>query len=303
MFYELSSEDIESFKYNIFHQAIPRTASRSLTDNLLKSIPNSMGVLDFPANRIANNFSQGILPPYLPLKLPGEVAKEYSKIRLMNKDKVLYFHGHEVLGIAEILQLPQLYFTVIRDPINRFLSNFCWLSWNELGSNVNRGEHLRRYISFFEHHNFYCYYLSQPRWQFPLSDHFSNIFDITSLRLSDPLACVKKEIKQKFFLVGTTEKIYETVILLAYMFKLNTLYPIKRDIFTIKGINRESLPEDLLVELQEKTYLDNLLFKEVSVMVDILIKRYGLEDIVQRYKEKCLLENNKTKYVVLKMNW
>ncbi len=124
------------------------------------------------------------------------------------------FYGHNLFGLIEKNSLPDKYFTVLRNPYERLISDFFWMATNNFKKSAY--ESLRDFESFVmesEHLEFYIHHCGD------LNYDNKQHFDIEECsRIPNDLAntIARRNLNEQFWMVGITEMFEETLFYIKY---------------------------------------------------------------------------------------
>lgn len=129
--------------------------------------------------------------------------------------RLLFLKGHWVRGAERHLQGRHAFFTILRDPVERFLAEFFWINrragigypWDQLPA-------LDAWVGAFEdagHANMYCYEYATDLLDRPdFSIHASPV-NMASRRATDLYAEAERSLSERYFMVGVTEMYEESL--------------------------------------------------------------------------------------------
>lgn len=186
------------------------------------------------------------------------------------RDNIKLLYGHLPFGLHIHFSHPCDYITIVRDPIERVLSEYARLmSWRDLSHIKNsekaRGMSLKDFInSNFAATNNYQTRVISKNW----TDQYEEVSPIGE----DELAEAKQNLKKYFIGVGVTDRLDEAIVVFAKMFGWKNPYYFEKKYST----NRDgAVPRECREAMKEKNKLDMELYRFAGQMLDESIARYG----------------------------
>jgi len=196
--------------------------------------------------------------------------KKFKNLSQEKRKKIRYLEGHVPFGLHKYLFFKPAYITILRHPVNRLISHFYLAK-----SNPNHYLYSRvkdRDMSFVDY----------------IQSKISSELDNGQTRLLSGLKAVdtvhghgkvtekvfrraKKNIKEFFPLVGTTEKFDHFLILLKEYFKWNNVFYFKKNVSPRKKKIRVNSKIRKIIE--ENNQSDLKLYQYVNKKLDKLIKK------------------------------
>ena len=201
-----------------------------------------------------------------------EYIHKFKEIPQSEKRDIKVLPGHLPFGVHEYLPQPSVYITLLRDPIDRVISNYCFvrsMPWNAVYKEAN----------------------SKSLKEFLLSgSYLDNTLDNGQTRMlagmpgitckygactTEILDIAKKNLSNSFSVVGLTERFDETLILLKRVFGWKNLLYVKKNV-TEKRLNKEDISSDTLEVIVKYNKLDIELYKYAEELFERAVNQYGL---------------------------
>ncbi len=208
-----------------------------------------------------------------------EVSFEYFKnMPQKERDKIQLLHGHMPFGLHEYFSHPCDYITVLRDPVERIISEYTFLnSKKNIPTRVKnyellRGSSLEEFVrSDFDSVNDYAVRIYSGKWREPYQR-------VVPLSRAD-LETAKQNLVRYFRVVGVTERLDETIVVLAKKFGWRRPYYLRN----MRVMKRDyEVTEDIQKIVRKKNALDYELYAFANAMLDASIKEYGKVFFVDR---------------------
>lgn len=221
----------------------------------------------------------------------------YATIAKKSRRRPLLISGHWTHGVEEHLNGPWLKFTLMRDPVERFVSEFFWINRNAAGIGYpwDLLPLLERMVADYEcagHANVYCYEYATPLCGRPhVYVHGSPL----NMARTDPGALHAKAealLSSDYFLVGVTEMFEETLYALFALLGLPRikmwfnpphLYAAHRGENTRK-FGRRDLPVRLLKRIEALTEADQDLYDRHRAMFERRFADFRFGEGFRAYK-------------------
>jgi hypothetical protein len=150
--------------------------------------------------------------------------KEYLYALMSRKDShKYYFHGHWVNGVDLILNSPATNITILRNPIDRFLSEFFWQHRSDPScataplEMVSEIENWINALSEVGHANFYCYEIAIPSIDKAEFHAHLRLENMRQFSANDLYLRANLILESKYCFVGISELFEESLM---YFFRL-----------------------------------------------------------------------------------
>lgn len=199
----------------------------------------------------------------------------FSRFSQEKRDSVLFLRGHMPFGLHSYFSHPCDYVTVVRDPVERVLSEYTRLAmWRPDAMKIFRsqerlsGVSLEDFVSddFAAVNNYQTRILS-GRW----AGRYEKVLPIDR----DVLETAKGNLTKYFKVVGTTDRLDETILVLAKMFGWrNPYYLEKKQLAKRKGIIPQE-SSNIREAIKERNKFDAELYRFAGEMLDESILKYG----------------------------
>lgn len=221
---------------------------------------------------------------------------EFRALSKEDKHKIRFISGHNNFGIHKELDDTTSYFTIIRNPVECFISTyyFCWqtaVTRNYITRQIEFGS-LEQWVNYNLQQNYRFGYLPETLMQFdPCWQNPQNTVNLHNLDKETVYNKTKKSMDTYFFMIGITEMMPESMFMLAWYNGWNKI-PV------IGHINKTKLREN-------QNSLHPLLIKKIKAVQDVSIQLYneykqafekkfaelckqfpGLEESLKRYKQQ-----------------
>ena len=154
-----------------------------------------------------------------------------SDYELQNKKNLLItnsnvrrlFYGHNLFKLLELLGIDQKYFTLLRNPIDRLITDYFWLKNKEKNMNAYKAlESFYKFVESTEHLEFYIHHLGPL--DFRNKQHF-NYQECSSISNKNAFKLACQNLKEKFWMVGIMELFEESLFIASKEIKIKKLAP------------------------------------------------------------------------------
>ena len=189
------------------------------------------------------------------------------------KDSITLLRGHMPFGLHIHFSHPCDYITIVRDPVERILSEYARLTmWRDI-SHIRNFEKLKGIsLKDFVTSNFAAANNYQTR---VLSGNWTGQYEEASLLEEGVLEDAKHNLRKYFTAVGVTDRLDETVVILAKIFGWkNPYYAKKRQVGKYSGTIPQGYSEIHEI-IRDKNKLDNELYQFAGKMLEESIMHYG----------------------------
>ena len=205
---------------------------------------------------------------------PLENAPQICRIQELStsqKRKIQLIKGHTFFGWHEFLPQSCSYFTILREPIERFISNYFFLLKKEghpLGQKlVEQKVTLEDFVNWKGEDNYQTRYLAKH-----IGEKNLDIKNEDCTRQTLELA--KKNLTENFAVVGTVEEFDKTLLILKNTFKWENIY------YKVRNKNKQRpanslIPQKTLDLIKEKNKLDLELYQYASKSLEGLVEKQG----------------------------
>jgi Galactose-3-O-sulfotransferase len=194
---------------------------------------------------------------------PRRLAEEVGRLPASERDSIRAFVGHMPFGLHRVLSRPSTYLTLVRDPVERLISHYHF-SLNDPtaplhGEVVSKGMTLKDYVE-----------RSEAAWEFNDGQTRSlgcDLFRWPCASSTDLLERAKRNIHERFAVVGTVERFDESVLLMRRA--LDWDWPLYRSAKVAHDRpRREDIPDDALRAIVARNELDAELHRYVAERLD-----------------------------------
>jgi galactose-3-O-sulfotransferase len=214
---------------------------------------------------------------------PSEPAEHVRRLPASERDGIRAFVGHMAFGLHRVLSGPSTYVTLVRDPVERLISHYHY-SLSDVtaplhGEVVSKGMTLKDYVE-----------RSEAAWEF--NDGQTRLLGCDMLRWpcassTDLLERAKRNIEERFAVVGTTERFDESVLLMRRA--LGWDWPLYRSAKVAHDRPRkEDVTDDALRAIVARNELDAELHRYVTERFDRVIaeseSELPLADELERFR-------------------
>ncbi len=209
-------------------------------------------------------------------KIPGAI-ETLRELPVKKKKNIRVLKGHMDFGLHTDLPNPATYITILRDPVERAISNYYFVTGDP-------GHPMHAFTKS----------KSLAQWAALPNNNFNNgqirmlagIHYKTEPLTRQTLEIAKKNLDNHFSVVGLTERFDESVILLKRELGWNWPFYTRQNV-TGKKIARENIPASAIEIIKKLNQLDIELYEHAARLFDEKIRRYGdsfLKD-VETFKE------------------
>lgn len=173
------------------------------------------------------------------------------------------FYGHNLYGLVELAGLNASYFTILRNPFDRLLSDFFWrFQFRPTVNSLSALDEFKSFVHQSHHLNFYIHHLGPLDYR--NSQHFS--LDECSLIENDrAYEMAQNALNNRFWFCGITEKFDESLFHLANQLQIRTVHPwwLSRHPKTKFRPDYSDLNRALRTEIESKQMHDWQLYDDV----------------------------------------
>jgi len=195
---------------------------------------------------------------------------EYKALDERKKEQIKVLVGHFAFGIHELIPGDSIYITVLREPIDRMISDFYHIGRDPihgLHELVRSGDmDLKGYLD-----HLASIKLDNGQTRMFAGDWRNNGAEICSLKM---LERAKMNLKQHFAVAGLTERFDETLLLVGQKLEWEHLIYTKRNV-TKNRPNREKISPEQLEILCEQNKYDLALYAYAQELFEDQIKQQG----------------------------
>lgn len=217
---------------------------------------------------------------------PIENAAQISRIQKLSpnqKQKIQLIKGHTFLGWHKFLPQKCNYFTILRNPVERFISNYFFLlkkKGHPLGQKlVKQNVTLEDFVNWTGENNYQTRYLAKNIGEKNL--------DIKNEECNrQTLELAKKNLQENFTVVGTVEEFDKTLLILKNTFGWKNIY------YKVRNRNKQRPASSLISQetldlIKEKNKLDLELYQYASKFLELLAEKQGdsFESDLVNFKE------------------
>lgn len=147
-----------------------------------------------------------------------EFTRKGSELEKMNLNEKIYLHGHWTNGFEKIIQRPFFKFTILRSPIDRFLSEFFWERREAVEARTPwlLKEQLCRWIDILNeagHANFYCTEIATDQQEKILFHVHLRPENLAAISPENAYVKADKKLQQEYSYVGITELFEESLFI------------------------------------------------------------------------------------------
>jgi Sulfotransferase family len=198
----------------------------------------------------------------------AETVSRFQNSSTVPKQKIKVIKGHTFGGWHQLLSQPCAYFTLLRDPVERFISNYFFLLKKEghpLGQKlVEQQVTIEDFVCWSGEDNYQTRFLAKNINEVNL--------DIKKNECTrETLEQAKKNLKDNFAVVGTVEEFDKTLMLLKKTFGWNNVfYKVKNQ--NKQRLSKSSISQETLNLIKEKNQFDLELYQYATQILHTLVK-------------------------------
>ena len=203
-----------------------------------------------------------------------ENAEQVSRLQNLpatQKHKIKVIKGHTFFGWHQLLPQSCVYFTLLRDPIERFVSNYYFMlkkKGHPLGQKLLEQKiTLDDFVNWTGEDNYQTRFLAKNIGEADL-----NINESECTR--ETLERAKRNLRENFAVVGTVKEFDKTLLLLKKTFGWKNVF------YKVKNRNKQrlansSIPQETLSLIKEKNKLDLELYQYATETLQTLVENQG----------------------------
>lgn len=217
---------------------------------------------------------------------PVENAAQINRIQKLppnQKQKIQLIKGHTFFGWHEFLPQKCDYFTILRNPVERFISNYFFLlkkKGHPLGQKlVKQHVTLEDFVNWTGEDNYQTRYLAKN-----IGEKNLDIKNEDCNRQTLELA--KKNLQENFTVVGTVEEFDKTLLILKNTFGWKNIY------YKVRNRNKQRPASSLISQetldlIKEKNKFDLELYQYASKFLELSAEKQGesFESDLANFKE------------------
>jgi uncharacterized coiled-coil protein SlyX len=202
----------------------------------------------------------------------NEVITAIAKSKIIPKSgnsRFKLIHGHLSFGVDELLPYPSQYFTVMRDPIDRMISEYYYIQ-----QATNHPKHIiaksardiKEYVRSGlnrEADNGQTRRISGVGNKIPFGQCSDEVLELA-----------KRNLKERFLMVGIAERFDHTIVLLSKLLGWSPPFYAKLNV-TKKRPRKDSLSDGELKLIEKYNQLDIALYQYAQTLLDDVIGQYG----------------------------
>lgn len=187
------------------------------------------------------------------------------------KKQLKVIKGHTFFGWHQLLSLPCAYFTLLRDPIERFISNYYFLlnkKGHKLGQKLLAQQvTIEEFACWSGEDNYQTRFLAKD-----IGESNLNLKENECTR--EVLEQAKKNLRDNFSVVGTVEEFDKTLMLLKKTFGWKNVF------YKVKNQNKQRPKQSLISKktlslIREKNQLDLKLYQYAREILQSLVRNQG----------------------------
>jgi hypothetical protein len=218
-------------------------------------------------------------------RLGYERLDQYLSSSVTEQLKTKVITGHNTFGLHELIPNDYAYFTLLRDPVNEFLSQYYWFI-NGLGKEEHR-KHIsmpleefgiEHYIEYAEKNGFDT--ITETNW---LATHWQGERTGKEARLAIKEPCSQEifelaqdNLQQHYSFIGITEKYTESIFLLGKMMNWKRMIPYPHTNRAKRLVNRSTLAPELLERIRKIRFYDLKLYDQAVEWFEQLLEEQGV---------------------------
>jgi len=162
------------------------------------------------------------LEDYQSVRVAHDLSSMEDDAALLNTEGKVFFSGHHLYGLPEYVGINAQYFTMLRHPCERVVSDYFWVN-----RRFSRFDNMRDFPVFVDQHDhleFYIHRLARMEEHICCDGHFSTQDASTELNENDNRLAYHN-LENKFLFVGITEEFDKSIFLLSRNLGLPTVVP------------------------------------------------------------------------------
>lgn len=242
----------------IIFNHIPKTAGTTMKDIIERQYPHNT-ILNPLASFLRNSSStmEGRS------RLLGQMVRDHPQ-----KEKIRFISGHIQFGLHEYLPFPSAYVTVLRDPVDRVISQYYHIF---SGTNVTHHKKVvtenMDLIEFLESYH--------PEMTNVQTRYISGKVDDSSGSITD-LDIAKRNIQNYYIAVGISERFDETLILFKRLLGWKNVFYIKRNVSRNRPLKSE-IPQETIETIEKYNKMDMKFYEFCKQRFEKLIQEQDCE--------------------------
>lgn len=149
-------------------------------------------------------------------------ARRFRLHNLTGRQRRL-FYGHNLYGLVESAGFDASYFTILRNPFDRLVSDFFWLlQFKHTVNSLSALDEFKSFVHQSHHLNFYIHHLGPLDYR--NSQHFS-LDECSSIENDRAYEMAQNALRNRFWFCGITERFDESLFSIAHQLQIRTVHP------------------------------------------------------------------------------
>jgi hypothetical protein len=195
---------------------------------------------------------------------------DFQSLTEARKARIRVFKGHMIFGLHELIPEPSTYCTVLRDPVERAISNY----------------HFARHTP--QHHHYNLITSQNLSLEGYLESKAAPMMDNGQTRMlsggwyilpfgectDQVLEAAKANLRERFAVVGLAERFDETLLLLKQAFCWRNVFYVRQNVASSRP-RKADLPRATLDIVEKYNQLDAELYRHALTLFDEQVRRQG----------------------------
>jgi len=133
------------------------------------------------------------------------------------------FYGHNLYGLVELAGLESSYFTILRNPFDRLITDFFWsLQFGSTPNSLIALDEFKSFVQQSHHLNFYIHHLGSLDYR--NSQHFS-LDECSLIDNARAYEMAKNALNNRFWFCGIAEKFNESLFHISHQLQIRSVHP------------------------------------------------------------------------------
>jgi hypothetical protein len=198
--------------------------------------------------------------------------QDFQALSLAEKAQIRMLRGHMIFGLHEMMPNPCIYFTLLRDPVERVISFYHYIRRNPhhyhtemiASQGLTLGEYLQTGASTMMNNGQTRMLAGARQYDFPVGECTDEL-----------LEAAKRNLRDWFAVVGLVEKFDETLLLLQRAFGWRRMFYVRQNVAERRP-TRDDLSAETLDLVRKHNALDLQLYEYAKALFEAQLYQQGV---------------------------
>jgi len=196
---------------------------------------------------------------------------DFQRLSDAQKAEIRMLRGHMIFGLHELMPGPSTYFTLLREPVERFISDYYYVRntpehpYHDFvtSRDLSPEEFIESKVARIIADNGQTRSLSDEWWTLPFGECTEQVLDQA-----------KKNLREHFAVVGLVERFDETLLMLRRAFGWQDIYYVRENV-SARRPAKDELPQAILDLIAEQNWLDLQLYEYAQELFGEQVRQQG----------------------------